>query len=66
MPGEGLHALASVNNGPFKPAAIGCPDDSMWFTSTGSAQYAFFSQARDHASNVEDTLHVRRPSPLFQ
>lgn len=49
---------ASVNGDIYKLFASGCPYDSLLFTAGGSNQYEFFSQARDRAHNLEDTLHV--------
>jgi PKD repeat protein len=47
----------SANDSDFKSLYIGAPD-TLWFTGKAGVKYEFFSQARDRALNLEDTLHV--------
>jgi len=49
---------ASVNDSAYDVIAMGLPTDSMLFTGVDGNDYKFFSQARDLAGNIEDTVHV--------
>ena len=47
----------SANDSAFKSLYIGATD-TLWFDGEPGWQYEFFSQARDRAFNLEDTMHV--------